>query len=1186
MSLTKEGALARLGRSAFSLISGRAGGLVVSALFALAIVAAPTSAFAAPHTSTVLTVQSASGVYGGTVNLSATLVHHSTFSGDTPVPNETISFSLDGKTAVTAVTNSSGVATLNNVSLSGISAATYSSTGHPAGIAASFAGDSIYTSSNGNATLTVSKELITLTADAKTKTAGAADPALTYTITTGALVGSDTLTGSLTRDAGETVGTYAIKQGTLAASSNYMLTFVGANLTITAAAPSTGTLTVTTNVVGGSATASSFPLTLDGMAITSGTATTTSAASHTVAVGSVANYTAVIGGTDCNVAGQVTVPASGSASCTVTETYTAPAGPTVTINQAVGQADPATASPIDFTVIFSSAVNDFSTGDVTLSGTAGATTATVTGSGNTYSVAVSGMTQSGTVIASVAAGVAHDSSNNANSASTATDNTVTYSKPGVDCSLTYPSPDLVANPCLESGSAWNGTVGGPDNWNFYMDSGVNGGGMYPAASQYSGTKAAEVHINAGSPAGQVQWSPSPFTVTQGQAYTYSDKYMSNVDTEVDVEYIVAKAEAIGADGCSADDSDPTNYVDCYEVLSSSVKPSPSGFSTFSSVIAPPPGTKSMSVFHLLDTSLPSAVASLTIDDVSVSAGVAAGDQYSQGMVSLTFDDGYLDHYTGPVSDAFPHGSGAFEILQNAPGGAMHGTFYMIPNITLDQADYTGYMTTAQMLEMQAAGNDMASHTADHCDLVALFADSNSAKDGGKASGNAGDPGIGCPDHALSNATTSQAEITNSKIELQGMGATPDNNLAYPFGSFSSDITSQVAAGGFSAARTIDEGFNTRSTDPYRLVVQDLDTSTTPAEVHAWIDTALANHIWLILVFHQIEENPANANDTYAETPETLQDTVNYLSQTHACVLTVSQVITNTSCTASNEAPVLAAVGDKTATVGAPFSFTATATDANNDMLTFSASSLPVGASITTGGVFSWTPTANQIGATTTTITVDDSHGGTDSEIVTITVGNPTLTATAINQSIVFGSAAPDLTSDFWFSGFQNADATSSIETLPTCSVAGDHTAVGTYQITCSGGADDLYAFAYVNGTLTVAPVDGTIVLSNLDQTYDGTPKAVATSTGDVTLSVTVTYEGINGTTYALSTTPPTDAGTYDVVATIDAGQSYSGSAEGTLTVAKAAVDGTDSLNQTIDVVENSTNNPITLGTLDGIDTPA
>jgi hypothetical protein len=99
---------------------------------------------------------------------------------------------------------------------------------------------------------------------------------------------------------------------------------------------------------------------------------------------------------------------------------------TETINQAAGQADPARASPINFTVVFNKPVFDFTTGDVTLGGTAGATTAIVTGSGTTYNVAVSGMTQAGTVTATIPAGVAHDAEGRANFVSASTDNTVTY----------------------------------------------------------------------------------------------------------------------------------------------------------------------------------------------------------------------------------------------------------------------------------------------------------------------------------------------------------------------------------------------------------------------------------------------------------------------------------------------------------------------------------------------------------------------------------------------------------------------------------------------------------------------------------------------------------------------------------------------------------------------------------------
>src|SRR5205085_148081 len=81
------------------------------------------------------------------------------------------------------------------------------------------------------ANLTITARPVTVTADAQTKVYGDADPILTFT---GTLHGTDSFTGSLTRVAGENVGTYAITEGTLSAGSNYALTFVGANLTISA----------------------------------------------------------------------------------------------------------------------------------------------------------------------------------------------------------------------------------------------------------------------------------------------------------------------------------------------------------------------------------------------------------------------------------------------------------------------------------------------------------------------------------------------------------------------------------------------------------------------------------------------------------------------------------------------------------------------------------------------------------------------------------------------------------------------------------------------------------------------------------------------------------------------------------------------------------------------------------------
>jgi hypothetical protein len=113
-------------------------------------------------------------------------------------------------------------------------------------------------------------------------------------------------------------------------------------------------------------------------------------------------------------------------------------GPKVTINQA-GYMGPTNASPINFTVVFDREVEHFDETKVTLSGTAGATTAVVTGDGPTYNVAVSGMTQDGTVIATIEAGKVHDTTMHQNpnyaSTSTGSGNVVEYDTTHPTCTI-------------------------------------------------------------------------------------------------------------------------------------------------------------------------------------------------------------------------------------------------------------------------------------------------------------------------------------------------------------------------------------------------------------------------------------------------------------------------------------------------------------------------------------------------------------------------------------------------------------------------------------------------------------------------------------------------------------------------------------------------------------------------------
>ncbi len=106
---------------------------------------------------------------------------------------------------------------------------------------------------------------ITVTVDPKSKVYGTADPALTYQVPSGALVSGDNFIGALTRAVGENVGTYAISQGMLTVGSNYTLTYISANLTITKA-----NQTITINIGAPTSMQNGTAFTVQASAVSSG----------------------------------------------------------------------------------------------------------------------------------------------------------------------------------------------------------------------------------------------------------------------------------------------------------------------------------------------------------------------------------------------------------------------------------------------------------------------------------------------------------------------------------------------------------------------------------------------------------------------------------------------------------------------------------------------------------------------------------------------------------------------------------------------------------------------------------------------------------------------------------------------------------------------------------------------------
>ena len=143
--------------------------------------------------------------------------------GDT---NPALTYQLGGSGLANGDTLSGALATsatiASNVGIYGIGQGTLAASGN-------------YALNYASADLTVTQRAITVTADAKSRAYGDANPALTYQVGGAGLANGDSLSGALATSAtaASNVGAYGITQGSLAASTNYALNYASANLTVT-----------------------------------------------------------------------------------------------------------------------------------------------------------------------------------------------------------------------------------------------------------------------------------------------------------------------------------------------------------------------------------------------------------------------------------------------------------------------------------------------------------------------------------------------------------------------------------------------------------------------------------------------------------------------------------------------------------------------------------------------------------------------------------------------------------------------------------------------------------------------------------------------------------------------------------------------------------------------------------------
>jgi peptidoglycan/xylan/chitin deacetylase (PgdA/CDA1 family) len=376
-------------------------------------------------------------------------------------------------------------------------------------------------------------------------------------------------------------------------------------------------------------------------------------------------------------------------------------------------------------------------------------------------------------------------------------------------------PNLVTN-----GSAEDSSAGAPTGWS------KDGWGTNTTTYNYLSTGHTGGHsLQVGTTAwtdGDAKWGFNPVPVTPGTSYQFSDFYQSTVDTEVDAAYTV-------------------NGVLSFYNLGAA--PASSGWNSFTTQFTAPAGATSVVIYHILNK-----VGSLTTDDYFLGTYSPAG--FNRGIVTLNFDDGWLNQYQNAVP-----------VLE---ADSLPATFFIITDSSITNPDPL-YMNVTQLLDLKNKGFEIGDHTKTHPDLTTL--------------------------------TTAQIqdEMGGSQTVLQSaIGVTP-TDFAYPYGTYNA-TTLAVGNGLFQSQRTVVSGFNTKDTlNLSQLKIEEVDSNITTTQVQAWVDQAIAQKTWLILVWHEVATTPSDPTDAlYTTQPADLSTELSYIKSSGVAVENTQQAVAEVS----------------------------------------------------------------------------------------------------------------------------------------------------------------------------------------------------------------------------------------------------------------------------------------------------
>lgn len=231
-------------------------------------------------------------------------------------------------------------------------------------------------------------------------------------------------------------------------------------------------------------------------------------------------------------------------------------------------------------------------------------------------------------------------------------------------------------------------------------------------------------------------------------------------------------------------------------------------------------------------------------------GIAYFDEPREGVVSVTFDDGWDSQYTLARTKMDEYN--------------LRGTIYAITDNL--HHDTPGYMTTAQMKQMQdESGWDISCHTHSH------YTAPN--------------------DMTTKTVDVIEAEFYKSKNWLLKNGFYKGaDELALPSGMYDETKVLPIASKYFRSVRTtVNYAETLPAAHPLKLRTYLVVSTTTTAQLQAAIDNAKNNKEWLILTFHKIVTTPTVSTEY---STANFNAFVDYLAASGVAVRTVSEVMNN------------------------------------------------------------------------------------------------------------------------------------------------------------------------------------------------------------------------------------------------------------------------------------------------------